>query len=91
MENNIQNRMSLPAKRGRPTLLEQAQREAIPPPTPLPGSVPLFQCTRCGGSFKPLVARTLADGVSLMRCTKCGYSHRVPKDLLAKLVTKPAI
>ncbi len=83
------NHMADPRKRGRPSLVEQAQREAIPPPIPLPGKVPLFQCTRCGGSFKPLVARTLPDGVSLMRCSKCSYAHKIPKELLIKLVTKP--
>jgi DNA-directed RNA polymerase subunit RPC12/RpoP len=81
--------MAEPHKRGRPSLVEQAQREATPPPTPLPGKVPLFQCSRCGGTFKPKVARTLPDGVSMMRCDKCSYAHKIPKELLARLATLP--
>lgn len=86
MENNIQNRMSdEPRKRGRPTLMEQAQREAIPAPIPLPGKVPLFQCTRCGASFEPRIYRTSSDGTRVMRCTGCGYHHQIPAALLARL------
>lgn len=87
MENNIQNRMSEPRKRGRPTLLVQAQRDSTASPIPLPGAIPLFQCTRCGGTFEPRVCRTSADGVRMMRCDKCGYTHAIPPELLAKLKT----
>ncbi len=87
MQDNIQNHMSSPLKRklGRPAVLEQAERDATPEPIPLPGKVPLFQCTRCGSSFEPRVYKTLTSGIRMMRCTKCGYAHAISPQLLAKL------
>ncbi len=85
MQDNIQNRQSLPVKRGRPTLAEQAQRDKTPLPEPVTGSIPLFRCTRCGADFPPRVHRTLPDNVRVMRCTGCGYQHKIPGYLLAKL------
>lgn len=85
MQDNIQNRQSLPVKRGRPTLAEQAERNKIPLPEPVAGSaVPLFRC-RCGHDFEPRVYRTLADSVRIMRCPGCGYNHKIPESLLDKL------
>jgi len=80
------NRMAEPLTRGRPTLVQTAERAATPPPIPLPGKIPLFQCTRCGGSFPPKVCRTLQNGIRMMRCTKCAYAHAISPELLARLV-----
>lgn len=86
MEHNEKTRVMSSLKRGRPTLVEQAQREAIGLPVPLKGDVPLLQCTRCGGTFMPRVHRTMADGMRVMRCDKCGYTHQIPLDLLKRLI-----
>ncbi len=90
MQDNIHNRQGIPAKRGRPTLAEQAMRDKTPLPEPVTGSAePLFRCSRCGHDFAPRVHRTLADNVRIMRCPGCGYSHKIPVDLVAKLLKLP--
>ncbi len=82
--------MSKPTRRGRPTLAEQAERDANPitpdsvqaPATP--EAEQTIACSRCGCLFIPRVIRT-REHLRDVRCNRCGYTYGLGLDVARKL------
>ena len=88
MEDQELNRMANARNRGRPTLAEAAERARTPPPgLEKQGGALMLKCSRCGCLFEPKVCRTVGEERQ-MRCNRCGYTHRIPPELLERIISQ---
>jgi hypothetical protein len=80
MDNNTDNRMTTPRKRG-PGRPPKAEIEARPPATPLVDNVPLpvgMICPCCGRGMVPKILRS-DDAAKTCTCTLCAKRFKISR------------